>query len=66
MYYLLLVLVTAAVLPVAISSSECDFEPISLALTDVQVLPKVKGSFMRGIRTTIGSPGQEIVMLPWP
>lgn len=59
-------LAVALVLSTAAGEAECDFEPISLALTDVQVLPDVKDSFMRGIPAKIGSPEQNIILLPWP
>ncbi|CEI69272.1 hypothetical protein FVEN_g3977 [Fusarium venenatum] len=45
--------------------SHCDTEPLSLPIRDVQVLPNVEKSLMRGIPATIGSPSQSIVLLPW-
>ena len=47
------------------SRAECDFEPLELPLTDVQILPSVKDSLVRGIPATVGSPAQKIVLLPW-
>ncbi|CAG1969860.1 unnamed protein product [Fusarium graminearum] len=46
-------------------ASHCDTEPLSLPFRDVQVLPNVKNSLMKGIPATIGSPSQNIVLLPW-
>ncbi|KAM0553327.1 hypothetical protein ACHAPJ_007340 [Fusarium lateritium] len=46
-------------------ASLCDTEPLSLPLRDVQVLPNVKNSFMTGIPAKVGSPEQDIVLLPW-
>lgn len=59
-------LATALVLSTASCDEECDFEPISLRLEDVQVLPDIKSSFMRGIPAKIGSSEQDILLLPWP
>ncbi|KAM7194042.1 Aspartic peptidase domain containing protein [Naviculisporaceae sp. PSN 640] len=39
--------------------------PLALPITDVQVLPSVGDSFMRGIPARIGTPPQDIVVLPW-
>ena len=58
-------LASAVALPSVVYGANCDFEPIALPITDVQVLPDVEGSLMRGIPATIGSSNQSIVMLPW-
>lgn len=39
--------------------------PLALPITDVQVLPSIPDSFMRGIPARIGTPPQDIVLLPW-
>ncbi|KAG8669359.1 hypothetical protein FPOAC2_08686 [Fusarium poae] len=46
-------------------ASHCNTEPLSLPIRDVQVLPNVEKSLMKGIPATIGSPSQNIVLLPW-
>jgi hypothetical protein len=46
-------------------ASPCDTEPLSLPIRDVQILPNVKNSLMTGIPAKIGSPEQNIVLLPW-
>ncbi|KAH8666479.1 aspartic peptidase domain-containing protein [Xylariales sp. PMI_506] len=46
-------------------ATSCNFQPVSLPLKDIQVLPDIANSFMRGIPVTIGSPPQDIVVLPW-
>ncbi|ROV96865.1 hypothetical protein VPNG_09261 [Cytospora leucostoma] len=43
----------------------CDAGPISVPLKDTQVLPDVNGSYMIGLSTQVGSPPQDILMLPW-
>ncbi|KAH6977349.1 aspartic peptidase domain-containing protein [Ilyonectria sp. MPI-CAGE-AT-0026] len=47
------------------AASICDAEPLVLAIQDVQVLPNVQDSYMKGIAAQIGSPAQDIVLLPW-
>lgn len=37
-----------------------------LPIRDVQVLPNVSDSFMKGIALSVGTPPQDIVLLPWP
>ncbi|KAF5673882.1 peptidase aspartic [Fusarium heterosporum] len=49
----------------AICASPCDIDPLSLPIRDTQVLPNVKKSLMTGIPAKIGSPEQDIVLLPW-
>ncbi|KNB10917.1 hypothetical protein FOXG_20431 [Fusarium oxysporum f. sp. lycopersici 4287] len=46
-------------------ASPCDAEPLVLHLRDVQVLPGVPNSFMKGIPAEIGTPPQNLVLLPW-
>ncbi|KAI2605960.1 acid protease [Hypoxylon fragiforme] len=43
-----------------------DIEPFQLPIKDVQVLPEIPNSLMRGIAATVGTPPQNIVLLPWP
>lgn len=57
-------LLTLPFLREAIASS-CDAEPLVLHLRDVQVLPDVPNSFMKGIPAEIGTPPQNLVLLPW-
>ncbi|KAH6848017.1 aspartic peptidase domain-containing protein [Chaetomium sp. MPI-CAGE-AT-0009] len=40
--------------------------PIALPITDVIVDPSIPGSFMRGVPAKIGTPPQDIVVMPWP
>ncbi|KAH7182013.1 aspartic peptidase domain-containing protein [Fusarium sp. MPI-SDFR-AT-0072] len=46
-------------------ASSCDAEPLVLPLQDVQVLLDVSDSFMKGIPAEIGTPPQNLVLLPW-
>ena len=43
----------------------CSSKPFALPITDVQVEANLTNSFMYGIPVQIGSPVQDIVMLPW-
>lgn len=61
-----ILLTIAAILALANSSPCRDIAPIQLPVTDIQVLPDVPDSFMRGIAAKLGTPSQDIVMLPWP
>ncbi|KAH9239395.1 hypothetical protein K456DRAFT_1745551 [Colletotrichum gloeosporioides 23] len=45
--------------------ASCDVEPVALPIQDVQVDPNVPDSYMRGIPAKLGTPSQNIVMLPW-
>ncbi|ROV94092.1 hypothetical protein VMCG_08247 [Cytospora schulzeri] len=45
--------------------SQCDSGPISIPIQDTQVLPNINGSNMIGLRTQVGSPPQDILMIPW-
>ena len=47
-------------------ASQCDIEPTRIPIQDTQVLGDVEGSYMIGMRATFGSPGQSVLMLPWP
>lgn len=47
-------------------AAQCNVEPQRILIQDTQVLPDVNGSNMIGMRATIGSPPQDILMLPWP
>ncbi|KAK8104417.1 uncharacterized protein PG998_011450 [Apiospora kogelbergensis] len=49
----------------AASAPKCDFQPVALPLKDVQVLPRVKDSYMRGIPIKVGTPPQDLVVMPW-
>ncbi|KAI1380999.1 acid protease [Hypoxylon crocopeplum] len=52
---------------VAVHATPCEeIKPFQLPIRDVQVLPDIPNSFMKGIAATIGTPPQEIVLLPWP
>ncbi|QSZ37859.1 hypothetical protein DSL72_008959 [Monilinia vaccinii-corymbosi] len=46
-------------------ATSCSYSAISLPLRDIQVLPDIENSYMRGIPATVGSPAQNIVVLPW-
>lgn len=54
-----------ASLAVSTRATNCDVDPIRVAIQDTQVLPDVNGSYMIGLRATVGSPAQNILMLPW-
>ncbi|KAI0156758.1 acid protease [Xylariaceae sp. FL1272] len=43
-----------------------DITPLQLSITDIQVLPNISDSYMRGIKAGIGESVQDIVVLPWP
>ncbi|KAJ0370495.1 hypothetical protein COL26b_010065 [Colletotrichum chrysophilum] len=45
--------------------ASCDVEPVALPIQDVQVDPNVPDSYMRGMPAKLGTPSQNIVMLPW-
>lgn len=40
--------------------------PMALPIADTIVDPAIPGSWMRGVRASIGTPAQDIVVLPWP
>ena len=44
----------------------CVPQPLVLPLQDVQVNATVADSFMTGIPAQVGTPPQDIVLLPWP
>lgn len=44
---------------------QCNSKPISIPIQDTQVLPSINGSNMIGLRTQVGSPPQDILMIPW-
>ncbi|KAK3305986.1 uncharacterized protein B0T15DRAFT_485463 [Chaetomium strumarium] len=48
--------------------SACDTpaSPIALPITDIAVDPNIPDSLMRGVQAKIGTPPQNIVVLPWP
>ncbi|KAF5022906.1 hypothetical protein F66182_5025 [Fusarium sp. NRRL 66182] len=53
------------ILPVRCASPpSCNAEPLALPLGDVQVLPEVRESYIRGISTQVGTPPQNLVLLP--
>lgn len=44
----------------------CSEDPVSLPIKTVRVLEDHPDSLMRGIPASLGTPAQDIVMLPWP
>lgn len=50
---------------VSVAATMCDLPVLSLPLRDVQVLPSVKDSYMRGIPLQVGTATQDLVVLPW-
>lgn len=46
-------------------ASSCDAEPLVLPIRDIQVLSENKESYMRGIAAQVGTPPQNLVLLPW-
>lgn len=50
---------------IAYGELNCDADPIALPIRDVQVLSDVEDSYMKGIAAKVGTPSQDIVLLPW-
>ncbi|KAI9166491.1 hypothetical protein HJFPF1_02593 [Paramyrothecium foliicola] len=50
----------------AYGSPNCKAEPIELPIRDIQVLPDIKDSLMKGVAAKVGTPPQNLVLLPWP
>jgi hypothetical protein len=51
---------------VSLAASSCGSpQVVSLPLRDIQVLPDIKDSYMRGIALKAGNPAQDLVVLPW-
>lgn len=51
---------------VVVLSESCEsLEPLQLAITDIQVISSIPGSYMRGVAAKIGTSEQDIVLLPW-
>ncbi|KAI3395022.1 hypothetical protein diail_1845 [Diaporthe ilicicola] len=48
------------------ASTGCDATAISIPPQDTKVLDDVEDSYMIGLRTKLGTPSQDILMLPWP
>ncbi|EXJ81473.1 hypothetical protein A1O3_07765 [Capronia epimyces CBS 606.96] len=46
-------------------ASSCELEPLVSPIKDVQVNKPVLDSFMKGIPAKIGTPEQDIVLMPW-
>lgn len=49
----------------AIHALSCNVDPLVLPIQDVQVIPDIDDSLIRGIPAKIGSEEQDIVLLPW-
>ena len=47
----------------SVLGQECG--PVAFPITDVRTDPAVANSLMKGIPAKIGTPPQDIVMLPW-
>lgn len=62
---IVLLLICLVLMSTASEAVNCDASPVSLPIEDLQVVPDISGSFMVGLRATVGSPSQDIVMLPW-
>ncbi|KAI0444574.1 aspartic peptidase domain-containing protein [Xylaria telfairii] len=43
-----------------------EIKPLAFPITDVQILPNDPESLTKGIPAGVGTPGQNIVFLPWP
>jgi len=50
----------------ALGNSCPDSTPLSLPISDVQIRPDISQSLVRGVAATIGTPPQNIALLPWP
>ncbi|KAL6920518.1 hypothetical protein FSST1_004544 [Fusarium sambucinum] len=46
-------------------ASSCDAQPLVLPIRDVQILADNEESLMRGIAGQVGTPPQNVVLLPW-
>lgn len=64
-FMIFLILLCVVLMSTASGAVNCDASPVSLPIEDIQVVPDISGSFMVGLRATVGSPSQDIVMLPW-
>ncbi|PHH81257.1 hypothetical protein CDD83_3633 [Cordyceps sp. RAO-2017] len=49
-----------------VAASPCRRQLLQLPIKDVRVYPDVAHSFMTGIPAKIGTPPQDVVLLPWP
>ncbi|KAK3945652.1 aspartic peptidase domain-containing protein [Diplogelasinospora grovesii] len=47
------------------ASTPCEVKPLHLPITDIQVLPNISDSFVYGIPASVGTPAENIVLLPW-
>lgn len=48
-------------------STSCDaITPLQLPIKDIQAMPDIEDSLMRGVAAKVGFPEQDIVLLPWP
>ncbi|KAI0885840.1 acid protease [Annulohypoxylon maeteangense] len=63
----LVLFLQSAALVVTVHATQFDeMSPFQVPIRDVQVLPDIPNSFMKGIAATVGEPPQNIVLLPWP
>ncbi|KAI1104485.1 acid protease [Jackrogersella minutella] len=63
----LMFLLQSITLIASVHAIDCDeIDPFQLPIRDVQVVSDIPDSFMKGIAATIGTPPQDIVLLPWP
>lgn len=50
----------------AAAASSCSSpQVLNLPLRDIQVVPDIEDSYMRGIALKAGNPAQSLVVLPW-
>lgn len=63
---LCIILLLSALIAPSHASTGCGAAAISIPLQDTKVLDDVKDSYMIGLRTKLGTPFQDILMLPWP
>ncbi|KAI2473152.1 acid protease [Annulohypoxylon bovei var. microspora] len=54
-------------LAVTVHATDCEeISPFQVSIRDIQVIPETPNSLMKGIAATVGTPPQNIVLLPWP
>lgn len=62
---LFVTLLIAASITASYASGNCDAAAISIPIQDTKVLDDVEDSYMIGLRTKLGTPSQDILLLPW-
>lgn len=58
-------LLSTILLPLPVDAAECAGKAFALPLKDVLVDPNIENSYVMGIPATVGTPEQNVVLLPW-